>query len=46
MTLRKDSPKPPQTRTQKIVMWCIFGVAAALLVAAVTIFIVSGTPLF
>ncbi|HEY5319271.1 MAG TPA: hypothetical protein VIJ76_00190 [Galbitalea sp.] len=46
MTLRKDSQKPPQTHTQKIVMWCIYCVAAALLVGAGAIFLVSGTPLF
>jgi hypothetical protein len=46
MTLRKDAPKSPQTRTQKIVMWCVFGAAAALLIAAAIVFVVSGTPLF
>jgi hypothetical protein len=46
MTLQKDQPKPEQNRTQKIVMWSIFGVAGALLVAAIIIFIVSGAPFF
>jgi hypothetical protein len=46
MTLQKDQPKPPQNRTQKIVMWLIIGVAAALLIAAVIIAVVSGAPLF
>jgi hypothetical protein len=39
-------PRPPQTRTQKIVMYAIFGVAGVLLVIAVVVFIVSGAPLF
>jgi hypothetical protein len=46
MTLQKDQPKPPQNRTQKIVMWSIFGIAAVLLIVAIVIFIASGTPLF
>jgi hypothetical protein len=46
MTLQKDQPKPPQNRTQKIVMWSIFGVAGALVVAAIIIAIVSGARLF
>ena len=46
MTLQKDQPKPPQNRTQKIVMWSIFGVAAALLIAAIIIAIVTGARLF
>jgi hypothetical protein len=46
MTLQKDQPKPPQNRTQKIVMWSVIGVAAALLIAAVIIAVVSGAPLF
>jgi hypothetical protein len=46
MTLQKDQPKPPQNRTQKIVMWSIFGVAGALVIAAIIIAIVSGAPLF
>ncbi|HEY5231465.1 MAG TPA: hypothetical protein VIJ11_11330 [Galbitalea sp.] len=46
MTLQKDQPKPEQNRTQKIVMWSIFGVAAALAIAAIIIFIVSGAHFF
>ena len=46
MTLQKDERKPPQNRTQKIVMWSIFGIAAVLLIVAIVIFIASGTPLF
>jgi hypothetical protein len=46
MTLQKDQPKPPQNRTQKIVLWSVLGVAAALLIAAVIIAIVSGARLF
>ena len=48
MTLSKDNrPKrPEQNRTQKIVMWCIFGVVAAMAVAAAIIFFVSGSSLF
>ena len=46
MTLQKDQPKPPQNRTQKIVMYSVFGVAAAMLIAAIVIAIVSGAHLF
>ncbi|MHB1171682.1 MAG: hypothetical protein ACYCZY_04165 [Lacisediminihabitans sp.] len=48
MTLSKDNRpgRPQQTRTQKIVMWSIFGVAAAMAVAAIVIFFVSGARLF
>ncbi len=48
MSLSKDDKnrRPPQTRTQKIVMYSIFGVAGVLLVIAVVIFITSGAPLF
>jgi hypothetical protein len=46
MTLQKDQPKPPQNRTQKIVMWSVIGVAAALLIAAIIVAIVSGARLF
>ncbi|MCU1551324.1 MAG: hypothetical protein JWR36_1884 [Glaciihabitans sp.] len=46
MTLHKDQPRPPQNRTQKIVMWSVFGVVAVLLIVSVVIFILSGTPLF
>jgi hypothetical protein len=46
MTLQKDQPKPPENRTQRIVKWCIFGVAAVLAIVAVTILIVSGQRIF
>jgi hypothetical protein len=48
MSLSRDNrpEKPPQNRTQKIVMWSVYGVAAALLIAAVVLFIVSGSRLF
>jgi hypothetical protein len=48
MTLNKDNrpQKPEQNRTQKIVMWSIYGVAAVLLVVAIVIFISSGASLF
>jgi hypothetical protein len=46
MTLQKDQPKPPQNRTQKIVMWSIYGVAAALAITAIIIFIASGAHFF
>jgi hypothetical protein len=45
MTLSKDN-KPKQTRTQKIVMWCIYGVAAILLIIAVVLFVTSGARFF
>ncbi len=46
MTLQKDQQKPPQNRTQKIVMWSIFGVAGALLIAAIIIAVVTHARLF
>jgi cytochrome b subunit of formate dehydrogenase len=48
MTLDKDNrpQKREQNRTQKIVMWSIYGVAAVLLVVAIVIFISSGASLF
>jgi hypothetical protein len=46
MTLQKDQPKAPQNRTQKIVMWSVFGVAAVLLIVAIVIFIASGSSPF
>jgi hypothetical protein len=46
MTLQKDQPKPPQNRTQKIVMWSIFGVAGVMLIIAIVLFVASGAPLF
>ncbi len=46
MTLQKDEPKPEENRTQKIVKWSVIGVAAALLLAAIIIAVVSGARLF
>ncbi|MET4782033.1 hypothetical protein [Glaciihabitans sp. UYNi722] len=48
MTLSKDDrpKKPEQTRTQKIVMWCIYGVVAAMAITAAIIFFASGASLF
>jgi hypothetical protein len=46
MTLQKDQPKPEENRTQKIVKYSIFGVAGALLIAAIILAIVSGARLF
>jgi hypothetical protein len=48
MTLHnpKNGGRPVQTRTQKIVMWCVFGVAAVLAIIAIVLFIASGAPLF
>lgn len=46
MTLQKDQPKPEENRTQKIVKWSVIGVAAALLIAALIIAIVSGARFF
>ncbi len=48
MTLNKDNrrQKPQQNRTQKIVMWSIYGVVAAMAIAAVILFFVSGAKLF
>jgi cell division septal protein FtsQ len=48
MTLSKDNRpnKPEQNRTQKIVMWSIYAVAAVLLVVAVVVFFASGSRLF
>jgi hypothetical protein len=46
MTLQKDHSKPPQNRTQKIVMYSVFGVAAVLAIIAIVIFLVSGQKLF
>ncbi|MCU1534502.1 MAG: hypothetical protein JWR53_983 [Glaciihabitans sp.] len=46
MTLQKDQPKPPQNRTQKIVMYSVFGVAAILAIIAIVLAIVTGARLF
>jgi hypothetical protein len=48
MTLSKDNgrQKPEQNRTQKIVMWSVFGVAAVLFVIAAILFATSGARLF
>lgn len=46
MTLGKDESKPPQNRTQKIVMYSVFGIAAVLAIIAIVLFISSGARLF
>lgn len=46
MTLSKDNKKPEQNRTQKIVMWGVFGVAAVLLIIAIVLFVSSGIRFF
>lgn len=48
MTLQGNSPrnKTPQSRTQKIVMWSVFGLAAVLAIIAIVIFVRSGAPFF
>ena len=48
MTLSKDNrpEKPEQNRTQKIVMWSVYGAAAVLLVVAAILFVTSGAKLF
>jgi hypothetical protein len=48
MTLEKDDrrKRPEENRTQKIVMWSIFAVVIVLAIIAITILIVTGTPLF
>jgi hypothetical protein len=48
MSLSKDNKKQrqQQTRTGKIVMWIIFGIAAVLAIIAIVIWIGSGVSLF
>lgn len=48
MTLSKDNrpERPKQNRTQKIVMWTVFGVSAVLFVIAAILFVTSGAKLF
>lgn len=46
MTLRKDQPKPEETRRGRIIRFSILGLAGALLVAAIIIWIVSGVKIF
>lgn len=48
MTLSKDNrpERPEQNRTQKIVMFSVFGVAAVLFVIAAILFVSSGASLF
>jgi hypothetical protein len=46
MTLQKDQPKPPQNRTQKIVLYSVLGVAAVLAIISIIIFISTGQRLF
>jgi hypothetical protein len=38
--------RSPQTRTGRVVMWVIFGIAAVLAIIAITIWIRSGVSLF
>jgi hypothetical protein len=46
MTLQKDQPKPEESRRGKIIRYSILGLAGALLLAAVIIWIVSGVKIF
>ncbi len=48
MTLDKDNRRkhPEQNRTQRIVMWSVFGVAGVLFVIAAVLFVISGARLF
>jgi hypothetical protein len=46
MTLQKDQPKPEESRRGKIIRYSILGLAGALLLAAIIIWIVSGVKLF
>jgi len=48
VTLSKDNrpEKPEQNRTQKIVMWSVYGAAAVLLVIAAVLLVTSGAKLF
>jgi len=46
VTLQKDQPKPPQNRTQKIVMYSVFGVAIVGAVVSIVLAIVNGVRLF
>ena len=48
MTLSKDNrpEKPEQNRTQKIVMWSVYGAASVLLAIAAILFVASGAKLF
>ena len=40
------SKRPPQGRLGRVVMWCIFGLAAVLAIIAIVILVRSGTRLF
>jgi hypothetical protein len=46
MTLQKDQPKPEESRRGRIIRFSILGLAGALLVAAIIIWIVSGVKIF
>jgi hypothetical protein len=46
MTLQKDQPKPEDSRRARIIRNSILGLAGALLVAAIIIWIVSGVKIF
>jgi hypothetical protein len=40
------SNRPPQGRLGRVIMWCIFGIAAVLAIIAIVILVRSGTKLF
>jgi hypothetical protein len=46
MTLQKDQPTPEESRRGRIIRFSILGLAGALLVAAIIIWIVSGVKIF
>jgi hypothetical protein len=46
MTLQKDEPTPPPTRTQKVVKWVTYTTAGVFVIAAIIIAIVTHAKLF
>jgi hypothetical protein len=46
MTLQKDQPPLPPTRTQKVVKWVTYTTASVFVVAAIIIAIVTHAKLF
>jgi hypothetical protein len=46
MTLDKDKPTPPPTRTQKVVKWVTYVTAGVFLIAAIIVAIVTHAKLF
>lgn len=46
MTLHKDQSKPEESRRGRIIRFSILGLAAALFVAAIIIWITSGVKIF